>query len=231
MVPAATQLPRPDVAGNRFLGDYAMRILIADDHAVVRRGLKEILASEHDMDVVGEAKNGDEALELVRKLDWDVAVLDFSMPGRSGVELIKEIKRRHPGRPVLVLSMLPEEAHAAQVFKAGGAGYINKESAGEELTAAIRKVANGGKYVSANFAEKLATDLAPGAEKPLHESLSDREYRVMWLLASGKQINQIAAEMFLSPSTISTYRARILKKLKLTDNAALVRYAVKQQLV
>ena len=208
-----------------------MRILIADDHAVVRRGLKEILAAERDMEVVGEAKNGDEALELVRKVDWDVAVLDFSMPGRSGVELIKEIKRWHPGRPVLVLSMLPEEAHAAQVFKAGGAGYINKESAGEELTAAIRKVANGGKYVSANFAEKLATDLAPGAEKPLHESLSDREYRVMWLLASGKQINQIAAEMFLSPSTISTYRARILKKLKLTDNAALVRYAVKHQLV
>ena len=208
-----------------------MRILIADDHAVVRRGLKEILASEHDMEVVGEAKNGDEALELVRKLDWDVAVLDFSMPGRSGVELIKEIKRRYPGRPVLVLSMLPEEAHAAQVFKAGGSGYINKESAGEELTAAIRKVANGGKYVSANFAEKLATDLAPDAEKPLHESLSDREYRVMWLLASGKQINHIAAEMFLSPSTISTYRARILKKLKLTDNAALVRYAVKQQLI
>jgi two-component system, NarL family, invasion response regulator UvrY len=208
-----------------------MRILIADDHAVVRRGLKEILASEHDMEVVGEAKNGDEALELVRKVDWDVAVLDFSMPGRSGVELIKEIKRRHPSRPVLVLSMLPEEAHAAQVFKAGGSGYINKESAGEELTAAIRKVANGGKYVSANFAEKLATDLAPDAEKPLHESLSDREYRVMWLLASGKQINQIAAEMFLSPSTISTYRARILKKLKLTDNAALVRYAVKQQLI
>ena len=208
-----------------------MRILIADDHAVVRRGLREILASEHDMDVVGEAKNGDETLELVRKLDWDVAVLDFSMPGRRGVELIKEIKRRHPGRPVLVLSMLPEEAHAAQVFKAGGSGYINKESAGEELTAAIRKVANGGKYVSANFAEKLATDLAPDAEKPLHESLSDREYRVMWLLASGKQINQIAAEMFLSPSTISTYRARILKKLKLTDNAALVRYAVKQQLI
>ena len=208
-----------------------MRILIADDHAVVRRGLREILASEHDMDVVGEARNGDEALELVRKLDWDVAVLDFSMPGRSGVELIKEIKRRYPGRPVLVLSMLPEEAHAAQVFKAGGSGYINKESAGEELTAAIRKVANGGKYVSANFAEKLATDLAPDAEKPLHESLSDREYRVMWLLASGKQINQIAAEMFLSPSTVSTYRARILKKLKLTDNAALVRYAVKQQLI
>ena len=153
-----------------------MRILIADDHAVVRRGLKEILASEPDMDLVGEAKNGEEALELVRRLEWDVAILDFSMPGRSGVELIKEVKRQHPGRPVLVLSMLSEDAHAAQVFKAGGSGYINKESAGEELTAAIRKVANGGKYVSANFAEKLATGLAPGAEKPLHESLSDREY-------------------------------------------------------
>lgn len=208
-----------------------MRILIADDHAVVRRGLKEILASEPDMDLVGEAKNGEEALDLVRRLDWDVAILDFSMPGRSGVELIKEVKRQHPGRPVLVLSMLSEDAHAAQVFKAGGSGYINKESAGEELTAAIRKVANGGKYVSASFAEKLATGLVPGADKPLHESLSDREYRVMWLLASGRPINQIATEMFLSPSTVSTYRARILKKLKLTDNAALVRYAVKQQLI
>src|SRR2546423_14698427 len=139
-----------------------MRILIADDHAVVRRALKQILAAEHDMDVVGEAKDGDEALELVRKLDWDVAVLDFSMPGRSGVELIKEIKRRHPSRPVLVLSMLPEEAHAAQVFNAGGSGYINKESAGEELTAAIRKVANGGKEVSANIAGKLGNEPGPG---------------------------------------------------------------------
>lgn len=208
-----------------------MKILIADDHAVVRRGLKEIFASERDMVVVGEAKNGHEMLELVRKLEWDVAILDYSMPGQSGVELIKEIKRQHPNRPVLVLTMLPEEVHAAQVFKAGGAGYINKESANEELTAAVRKVVNGGKYVSPAFAEKLASELAPDAQKPLHESLSDREYRVMWLLASGKQINQIAAEMFLSPSTISTYRARILKKLRLTDNAALVRYAVKQQLI
>lgn len=208
-----------------------MKILIADDHAVVRRGLKEIFASERDMVVVGEAKNGHDLLELVRKLEWDVAILDYSMPGQSGVELIKEIKRLHPSRPVLVLTMLPEEVHAAQVFKAGGAGYINKESANEELTAAVRKVVNGGKYVSPAFAEKLASELAPGAAKPLHESLSDREYRVMWLLASGKQINQIAAEMFLSPSTISTYRARVLKKLNLTDNAALVRYAVKQQLI
>src|SRR6266700_2237478 len=197
--------PRACSGKNACSRDFTMRILIADDHPVVRRGLKEILAAEHDMIVVGEAK--------------------------SGLDLVKEIKRQYPGRPVLVLSMLPEEVHATQVFKAGGAGYITKESASEELTTAIRKVMNGGKYVSPGFAEKMVSELAPDAEKPLHETLSDREYRVMWLLASGKQINQIAAEMFLSPSTISTYRARILKKLKLTDNAALVRYAVKQQLI
>lgn len=208
-----------------------MRILIADDHPVVRRGLREILASEHDMDVVGEATSGDEALALVSKIEWDVAVLDFSMPGCSGVELVKEFKRQHPGRPVLVLSILPEDVHAGQVFKAGGAGYINKESASEELTGAIRKVMSGGKYVSPAFAEKLASELAPGGEKPPHETLSDREYRVMWLMASGKQINAIADEMCLSPSTVSTYRARILKKLALSNNAALVHYAVKHRLV
>ncbi len=208
-----------------------MKILIADDHPVVRSGLKQMLQTEADMEVVGEAKNGSEALELVRELDWDVAILDYSMPGRSGVELLKEIKREHPDRPVLVLSILPEELHATQVFKAGGAGYLNKESASDELTAAIRKVVKGGKYVSPRLAEKLASELAPGGQKPLHETLSDREYRVMWLLASGKQINHIADEMILSPSTISTYRARILKKLKLGNNAELVHYAVKHRLV
>jgi len=208
-----------------------IRILIADDHPVVRRGLREILASEHDMVVVGEAANGDDALDMGRKLEWDVAVLDYSMPGCSGADLIREIKRLHPGRPVLVLSILPEEVHAGQVFRAGGAGYINKESAGEELIGAIRKVVGGGKYVSPAFAEKLASRLTPGGEKPGHETLSDREYRVMWLMASGKQINEIAAGMLLSPSTISTYRARILKKLGLSDNAALVRYAVKHRLI
>jgi len=153
------------------------------------------------------------------------------MPGRGGVELVKEIKRHQPNRPVLVLSMHPEELHATQVIKAGGSGYLNKESAAEELAVAIRKVARGGKYVSPALAEKLADELAPGAERPLHETLSDREYRVMWLLASGKQINEIGKEMFLSPSTISTYRLRILRKLKLANNAQLVRYAVKYRLV
>ncbi|HXC38884.1 MAG TPA: response regulator transcription factor [Burkholderiales bacterium] len=208
-----------------------MKILIADDHPVVRHGLKQLLAGEQDMVVVGAAEDGLEALDMVNKLEWDVAVLDYSMPGRSGLDLIKEIKRQHPDRPVLILSMLPEEVHAAQVYKAGGAGYIKKESATEELTAAIRKVANGGRYVSPTFAEKLASGLATNTDRPLHESLSDREYRVMWLLASGKHINEIAAELFLSPSTISTYRARILKKLMLTDNAALVRYAIEHQLI
>jgi DNA-binding NarL/FixJ family response regulator len=208
-----------------------MRIVIADDHPIVRRGLKEILASERDMDLVGEATNGDEALDIVGKLAWDVAVLDYSMPGVSGVDLVREIKRQYPARPVLVLSILPEEGHAGQVFKAGGAGFINKESASAELTGAIRKVASGGKYVSPSYAEQLASKLSPEGEKPMHESLSDREYRVMWLLASGKQINEIAAEMFLSPSTVSTYRARILKKLDLPNNAALVRYAVSRKLV
>src|SRR5213596_2291061 len=127
---------------------FPMKILIADDHPVVRHGLKQMLTGEPDMLVVGEAKNGNEAMELARKLEWDVAILDYSMPGRSGLDLVKEIKRQYPGRPVLVLSMLPEEVHATQVFKAGGAGYITKESASEELTTAIRKVMNGGKYVS-----------------------------------------------------------------------------------
>jgi two-component system invasion response regulator UvrY len=208
-----------------------MRILIADDHPVVRRGLREIVASEHDMVVVGEAKSGDEALDMTRRLEWDVAVLDYAMPGCSGAELVREVKRQHPGRPVLVLSILPEEVHAGEVFKAGGAGYINKGSANEDLTSAIRKVVGGGKYVSPAFAEKLVSELAEGGDKPPHTLLSDREYRVMWLIASGKHINEIAAEMRLSPSTISTYRARILKKLGLSSNAALVRYAVKYRLI
>jgi two-component system, NarL family, invasion response regulator UvrY len=208
-----------------------MKVLIADDHPVVRHGLKQILATDSDMTVVGEAKNGNEAMELARKLEWDVAVLDYSMPGRSGLELLSEIKREFPQRPVLVLSMHPEELHARRVLKAGGAGYMNKESAGEELAAAIRKVVTGGKYVSAALAERLAVELAPEAQKPPHETLSDREYRVMWMLASGKPINRIAKEMFLSPSTVSTYRVRILRKLGLSSNAELVQYAVKHQLI
>jgi DNA-binding NarL/FixJ family response regulator len=193
--------------------------------------LKQVLSSDPDLHVVGEAKNGDEMLQLARSLEWDLAVMDFQMPGRSGLDLLGDMRQEFPQRPVLVLSIHAEDLHAASVLKAGGAGYITKESAPQELTTAIRKVAQGGKYVSLSLGEILASGLSSDSRKAPHESLSDREYRVMWLLASGKQINAIAKEMLLSPSTVSTYRTRILKKLKLKNNAELVHYAVRHQLV
>ena len=207
-----------------------MNILIADDHPLVRQGLKQLLAAEPDMRVIGEAKNAGETLEQVRDLEWDVLILDYSMPGGNGLVVLKDIKRSFPRRPVLVLSMHPEDAIAIAVLRAGAAGYINKESASEELTAAIRKAVGGGKYVSASLAEKLALELEDGSQARPHESLSDREYRVMWMIASGKSITNIAEELDLSPNTISTYRIRILKKLKLEHNADLVRYAIKHRL-
>jgi DNA-binding NarL/FixJ family response regulator len=208
-----------------------MRILIADDHPIVRHGLKQMLASDPAATVVGEATNGDEALELARKLEWDMAIFDFSMPGRSGLDLLGDIKKEFPGKPVLILSMHSEDVHGSRVLRAGGAGYITKDSAPQELATAVRKVANGGKYVSASLAEILAGECSSDPQKSLHEKLSDREYRVMWLLATGKQISEIAREMGLSPSTVSTYRTRILRKLGLASNAALVHYAVRHQLV
>ena len=208
-----------------------MNIVIADDHTVVRQGLKQILAAEPDMQVVGEAKNFGETLEVVRTLAWDVLILDYSMPGGNGLHVLKEIKHAYPARPVLILSMHPEDAIAISALRAGAAGYINKECASEELTVAIRKAVSGKKYVSSSLAEKLALELEEGSEGLPHESLSDREYRVMWLIASGKSITNIAEELTLSPNTVSTYRIRILKKLKLENNSDLVRYAVKHGLV
>jgi DNA-binding NarL/FixJ family response regulator len=208
-----------------------MNILIADDHTVVRQGLKQILAAEPDMSVVGEAKNFGETLEAVRNVDWDVLILDYSMPGGNGLQVLKEIKHAFPARPVLILSMHPEDAIAISALRAGAAGYINKECASDELTVAIRKAVSGKKYVSASLAEKLALELEAGSEGLPHESLSDREYRVMWMIASGKSISNIAEELILSPNTVSTYRIRILKKLKLDSNTDLVRYAMKHGLV
>jgi two-component system invasion response regulator UvrY len=208
-----------------------MNILIADDHPIVRHGLKQFLASHNNLNVVGEATNGMEMLEAAKQVPWDLAIMDFTMPGKSGLDLLMELKRDYPARPVLVVSMHSEQLHATSVLKAGASGYITKESAPQELAAAIRKVAAGGRYVSPQLGEILASELSNGLEKSPHEKLSDREYRVMWLLASGKQINAIAREMVLSPSTVSTYRTRILRKLALASNAALVHYAVRHQLV
>jgi DNA-binding NarL/FixJ family response regulator len=206
-------------------------IIIADDHAVVRQGVRQILAAEPDMRVVGEARNFGETLEVVRDHDWDVLILDYSMPGGNGLQVLKKIQKSHPKRPVLILSMHPEEAIAVSALRAGAAGYISKDSASEELPLAIRKAVSGRKYVSAALAEKLALELEEGSAGLTHESLSDREYRVMWMLASGKSITNIAGELSLSPNTVSTYRVRILKKLKVDNNADLVRYAVKHGLV
>jgi DNA-binding NarL/FixJ family response regulator len=208
-----------------------VKILIADDHPIVRHGVKQVLAEDPDMEIVAEARDGDEALRLARERDWDVAILDFSMPGRSGFDLLADLRREFPARPVIILSIHAEQMHAARVLRAGGAGYLNKASAPQELARAVRKVAAGGRYVSAALAELLANDVAGDPSRALHEQLSDREYRVMWLLASGRQINEIARDMQLRPSTVSTYRTRVFQKLHLRNNAELVQYAVRNQLV
>jgi DNA-binding NarL/FixJ family response regulator len=208
-----------------------MKVLIADDHPVVRQGLRQMLAVESDLTVVGEARNGQEVVELSRRVPWEVAVLDYNMPGKNGLELIKELRQRYPGRAVLVLSMYPEDRYAVRALKAGAAGYLTKESAPEELVSAIRKVAGGGRYVTPTLGEKLALELEDNRGKPLHETLSDREYQVMWMIASGKTVRQIADELFLSPNTVSTHRTRILRKMTMKSNAELMHYAIAHHLV
>jgi two-component system invasion response regulator UvrY len=206
-----------------------LRILIADDHPIVRRGLKQILHDEPDISIVGEAKSSDEVFELIRAQNWDAVILDITMPGRGGLDTLEELKRQHPDLPVLILSMHPEDQYAARAFKAGAAGYMTKESAPDELVKAIRKITRGGRYVSEAFAEKLVATM--GAEPPSHDNLSAREYQVMLMIASGKTLSQIAVEMALSIKTISTYRTRILEKMRMTSNAEITHYAVKNGLV
>ncbi len=208
-----------------------IKILIADDHAIVREGLKQILAETADMLVAGEATNGREVLERVRKEDFDLVLLDIAMPGKDGLETLKELKLEKPKLPVLVLSIYPEEQYAVRLLKAGAAGYLTKESAPEELIAAIRKVSQKGKYISASLAEKLAFYLEADVEKPIHEMLSDREHKVMLLIASGKTVTEIADEMCLSIKTISTYRVRALNKMGLKNNSEFTYYALKHGLV
>ncbi|MCG3111831.1 MAG: response regulator transcription factor [Candidatus Manganitrophus sp.] len=208
-----------------------IKILIADDHAIVRRGLKQILTETADMVVAGEAHNGQELLEKMRSDQWDVIVLDISMPGRGGLDILKQLKSERPKLPVLMLTIHPEDQYAVRVLRAGASGYLTKESAPDHLVEAIRKVARGGKYISPHLAERLAFNLESISERPLHEALSDREFQVLRLIASGKTVKEIGEELSLSVKTISTYRTRILEKMKMKNNAEMTHYAIQQKLV
>src|SRR5258706_2293905 len=207
-----------------------IKILIADDHPVVRQGLKQMLADEPDMKVAGEAANATELLEKVRREPWDIVLLDITMPGRGGLDVLKDLKRDRGKLPVLVLSMHPEDQFGLRVLKAGAAGYLTKDSAPEELVKAIRKVCGGGKDVSPLLAEQLASRLDAAEPRPPHEFLSDREYQVMRLIASGKRVGEIARDLSLSVKTISTYRLRLLAKMDLKTNAELTRYVIEPRL-
>ncbi|NUM81549.1 response regulator transcription factor [bacterium] len=206
-----------------------IRILIADDHPYVRKGLKQILDETSDIKVGGEAATGQEALERLSAGQWDVLVLDLTMPGRSGLDILHDLKKLYPKLPVLVLSMHSENEFAIRVLRAGAAGYLTKESAPDELIRAIRKIYNGGKYISAAIAEKIArdfnTDLLP------HERLSDREFQIMKLIAKGQSLKSIGEELSLSPKTITTYRTRILEKMQLSTNAEIVQYVIHYHLI
>lgn len=208
-----------------------IKVLIADDHTVVRQGLKNIIDQQRDMKVSGDVANAHEMLDQVRKQSWDLVILDITMPGKSGLDGLKELKLEKPRLPVLVLSMHPEDQYARRVLKAGASGYMTKETASEELVQAVRKIVSGGKYISSSLAETLAFDLGSPADAPVHELLSDREYQVLCMIASGKTVNEIGQSLSLSVKTISTYRTRILEKTKLRNNAELIHFAIQNNLV
>jgi DNA-binding NarL/FixJ family response regulator len=208
-----------------------IRILIADDHPIVRAGFKLVISDTQDMTVADEAGNGQEVLNLIRKKDDDIVLLDISMPGRNGLEVLKDLKAEKPKMPVMILSIYPEEQYAVRALRAGASGYMTKASAPNELIAAIRKISQGGKYISASLAEKLTEYLDEDANKPLHERLSDREYQVMLLIASGKTVSDIADELCLSVKTISTYRSHIIDKMRMKNNAEITLYAVQNKLI
>ena len=208
-----------------------LRILIADDHPVFRQGLRQILNEASDMVVTDEVSDGLEVLGRVRAGCCDVVLLDISLPGRNGIDILKQLKKERPKLPVLMLTMHPEEQYAIRALKAGASGYLTKESTPDELVTAIRKVSAGGKYVSSSLAETLAYELGRMDEKAPHETLSDREYQIMLLIASGKTVTEIAETLSLSIKTVSTYRSRILEKMRMKNNAELTYYAIKNQLV
>ena len=208
-----------------------MRILIVDDHEVLRDGVKRVFDKEPGTATFGEASTVHEALKLVREQDWDIVVLDISLGERSGLEVLKELKQIRPRLPVLILSMHSEGQYARRAFKAGAAGYITKDSPRAELVKAINKVVEGGRYVSHALAEELVIDLERGSDRPSHETLSDREFEVMRLIASGRTVREIAVMLSLSDNTISTYRARLLEKMGMKTNAELTHYAIQNHLV
>ncbi len=208
-----------------------IRVLVADDHAIVRRGIRQILAEIPSIEAVDEATDGQEVLSKFGRGHYDLVLLDISMPGRSGLDVLKQLKVQRSHLPVLILSMHPEEQYAVRALKAGASGYLAKESAPDELIAAVQKILQGGKYVSESLAERVVSELAKPAEKASHETLSDREYEIMRLIASGKTVSQIGTELALSVKTVSTYRARILLKMGMKNNAEIMRYAVENALL
>jgi len=208
-----------------------LKILVADDHEVVRKGLMKVLAETLQPIKVEEARNGQEAVSKVWKSEYDLVVLDIKMPGKNGLDALKEIKQHRPKLPVMILSMHPEEQFAIRAMRAGASGYLTKECAGDEMVLAIRKALKGEKYISGSLAQILAEDLGGDSEKPCHEILSDREYQVMVMIASGKPVGAIAKELCLSVKTISSYRANILLKTKMKNNAEITHYAIRNNLV
>lgn len=208
-----------------------MKIIIADDHAVVRKGLSQVLSDIGDVTSVDEVSNGQELLEKVSATDCDAVVLDISMPGKSGLDVLKDLKQLKPEIPVLVLSIYPENQYAERVLKAGASGYLTKDSAPEELANAVKKVLGGRKYISPSLAEKLASGLMGDSDKLLHEQLSDREFEVFKMIASGRAMTDIAKDLFLSVKTVSTYKARIYDKMNLKSREDITQYALKNDLV
>lgn len=208
-----------------------LRVVVVDDHPVVREGLKRIISESNELSVAAEASDGEEALQTIRNQPCDVVLLDISLPKKSGLEVLKHVRAEQPRLPILILSMHSEDEYAVRMLRAGASGYLTKESTGSSLISAIRKVVRGGRYVSPALAERLAFDLQTDSERPAYEALSDREYQILCMLSAGKTVSEIAGELALSVKTISTYRVRVLEKLRLKNNAELMRYAIKQGLV
>jgi two-component system, NarL family, invasion response regulator UvrY len=208
-----------------------INVLIADDHVIVRRGMLQVLSKDEDIRVADEAGTGQEAIDKIRKNKYDVIILDISLPGKSGLEVLKQLKSEYPALPVLILSMYPEDHYAVRVMKAGGAGYITKENANTELAKAIRTVAGGKKYITPSLAEKLADEMSPVNNRLPHSKLTDREFNILCLIAKGKSSSQIADELSLSVKTIATYRARLLEKMEMRSNSELTSYAARHRLV